>query len=150
MKEKPPLESGRERSVKRPDSDSVTPSHAKTVTPLADVVSGRVKIAAPGDDFAAEFICGAFAMRAPPLNRRFRRRAPRVVKHGRRQGRFKEFHAARRDIAPNTSSCRGATAEPERLPFDLTGDLLERLLDAWRQCDVETLVDRRKHLIKTG
>jgi hypothetical protein len=35
-----------------------------------------------------------------------------------------------------------ATAEPERLPFHLTGDLLERLLDAWRQCDVETLVDR--------
>ena len=43
-----------------------------------------------------------------------------------------------------------ATAEPTRLRFHLTGDLLERALDAWRQCNVETLVDCRKHLIKTG
>lgn len=101
MKEKSPLESGGERSVKRAGPTPVRSRqvNAKTVTPLADVVSGRIKIAARGDDFAAEFICGAFAMRAPPLNRRFRRRAPRVVKHGRRQSRCKELYAALRDRA---------------------------------------------------
>jgi len=73
MKEKSPLESGGERSVKRPDqlrfghAKSCQDCHAKTVTPLAEV---------------------------SPV-------------------------AARRDIAPNTSSCHRATAEPKRLPFHL-------------------------------
>ncbi|RNJ49000.1 hypothetical protein D1O30_04630 [Methylocystis hirsuta] len=85
---------------------------------MADVVSGRIKIAARGDDFATEFICGAFAMRAPPLNRRFRRRAPRVVKHGRRQGQCKELHAARRDRAEHViMSWRDSGAQAPAFPF---------------------------------
>ncbi|HCK85415.1 MAG TPA: hypothetical protein DHW63_13100 [Hyphomonadaceae bacterium] len=41
---------------------------ARSVTPLADIVSGRADLSPVNGDCAAELICGVFAMQAAPLN----------------------------------------------------------------------------------